>query len=250
MMSESATTEVVIIRAVQRESKRCSTLGELRSGIRSRLGLKRLPAGLNKKVPTYLRRFQALRAVTTNLSLAERLIRHRERKYIREAQRRFIPIGIDLEQLGFREVSLVEEAETDDGFKVALLRATGYTKYSKQKVFYRELTILAGQDDGGLWAVRVAGRCKSISQSINWLKPASVRRAEEEGRRVLRQGDVYIVESTVDCMHAVNLPVSHTWDSASRTLSHGQHAAIHVPFPAFVAIQSSIGGGVRRRGGD
>ena len=66
--------------------------------------------------------------------------------------------------------------------------------------------------------------------------PADVRHAMDpwpgapwKKRKVLRQGDVWILEQNRDNLKA--LPSTHVWDAATRTLSHNGHGVLHIPFP-------------------
>lgn len=112
---------------------------------------------------------------------------------------------------------------------------------------------LAGHDDSGYWAVRIPGTILLIDDALDWITPAAVRKAEAEGRQVLRQGDVYIAEKKRGPDHTRDLPWRHQWDAETRTLSHPQHPDIAIPFPfrAYAQRQlTSTSAGAGRRGGD
>jgi len=59
----------------------------------------------------------------------------------------------------------------------------------------KRIGILFGVDDGHLFSVRVPSTCESIEEAIEFLKPAKVKKAEQQGRKVVRQGEWFFVES-------------------------------------------------------
>jgi hypothetical protein len=112
---------------------------------------------------------------------------------------------------------------------------------------------LAGHDDSGYWAVRVPGTILGIDEALDWITPAAVQRAESQGRQVLRQGDVYLVEKRRGPDNTRDLPRRHYFDPETRTLSHSDHADLHIPWPfrAYAQRQlSSTSQGAFGRAGD
>jgi len=101
----------------------------------------------------------------------------------------------------------------------------GWKKYSRNTVYHCAKTYIAGVDNGQYWANQIPGTILTIDVALDWLKPAEVKRA----KKVLRQGDVFIIEKKKDCLGA--LPSSHAWNPETRTLTHKEHKHIHVPFP-------------------
>lgn len=120
-----------------------------------------------------------------------------------------------------------------------LLKVEGWRKYSRQfGARHAALAYLCGQDDNGPWAARVPSSVSTVVEALDSLIPAEVKRATQEGRAVLRQGDVFVIERKRDGMNAATLPAGHTWHPDTRTLYHDDgHGEIHVPFPA-IAIQN------------
>lgn len=55
------------------------------------------------------------------------------------------------------------------------------------------LSLLCGRSDGQDWAVRVPGTIQTIKAALDWITPASVRRAQAAGKEVHRQGDIYFI---------------------------------------------------------
>jgi hypothetical protein len=94
--------------------------------------------------------------------------------------------------------------------------------------------------------VRVPGTIYLVSQALEWVEPAAVRRARSRGKQVLRQGDVYFCQCARedDLQH---LPRSHRWDPDMRMSTHAQHAPLHVPFFCQIYRQKAYGMG-RGRG--
>ncbi len=94
---------------------------------------------------------------------------------------------------------------------------------------------LCGRDshvNGQVWAVRVPGTLGTVREALDWLTPGPVKKALSEGRRILRQGDVYLVEKKRGPDHVVALRgTRHVWEPQSRTLGHPEHGELHVPFP-------------------
>jgi hypothetical protein len=223
----------------------------IREAILAVLGATKLPAG-TASYPRLILRALTGRVVEKPVPLARRLRLYRCDRYLVEVQRRGLPTYLDLIKNGAEPLHLTDETTTADGYPVALLSAEGWADYSRRSTKrFRTLSILAGRDDAGYWAVRVPGTIGSVAAGLRWLEPAVVRKAREDGRRVLRQGDIFIVERTRDAMADTSLPSGHTWDAATRTLTHGAHAHLHVPFPALPVPQSTLpSNGIGRRRGD
>lgn len=156
-----------------------------------------------------------------------------------------------IEQVG-DSVYLRVMARTDG---LTLLGCDGWRQYSRQYGARRcSLRYLCGRDDNGRWAVRVPGTCDTVRAALAFVEPAAVQRARIDGRRILRQGDVYLVEQRTDNMDAL-AGTRHRWDAATRTLHHDDplapHAGLHVPFRARAHVQSVLRMGRangRRRG--
>lgn len=88
---------------------------------------------------------------------------------------------------------------------------------------------LCGRDDDQYFAVRVPGTLTSVAEALDYITPAEVRKARDEGRWVGRQGDVYLVELKAGRDNLRRLPRRHSWNAETRTLEHPQHAAVQVP---------------------
>lgn len=166
-------------------------------------------------------------------SLANRLNNYLASKYAKEIEARGGEVVIEEEN---RVVPLRVLDRTKDQ-NLLLLGADGWRKYGRMGKRHAAIAYLCGLDDNGSFAVRVPSTCKTVEQAVQAVEPAEVAHARANGRRVLRQGDVYIIEMLRDATRPADLPANHVWDAAERILRHqGGHEALAVPFPAkFVA---------------
>lgn len=224
-----------------------------RKALREHLGAPvNLPRGLGPRAEKALAAVVYARREPPEQSLEQRFEAHLARLILAEAERRGLPTDLDLAKAGSAQLRFIDRFMSD-GRLVVLIGADGWAEYSKRVGRYRRaLRLLGGVDDAGTWCVRVPGNIGSASYALAWLKPAVVRRAEADGLRVLRQGDVWIVEGRGrDRMDTIALPDAHRWDSETRMLHHEGHAPVAVPFPAIAIPQSTLAAsGVGRRRGD
>lgn len=230
---------------------RASAETRARDALLAQAGLERLPRGTGDLPRLLADAVVDARRALHQSSLVARLARRRRALYLQEADRRGLPTVLHLAKNPAQDLMMVSETRTQEGYHVGLLRAEGWAKYAGGVPASRaSLAILAGHDDAGLWAVRVPGTMTTAGAALAWLEPAEVRKARDAGKRVLRQGDVYVVERTRDAMGQGDLPAGHVWEPGSRTLVHDGHARLHVPFPARAFRQSTLAafGSGRRRG--
>jgi hypothetical protein len=177
-----------------------------------------------------------------------------------------------LKNIEHRELEIVDTGRSE-GRKVWLLRAEGWRYYSRRfGARPAHLAYLCGYDDAGAWAVRVPGTIERADEAVEWLTPATVTKARAAGKRVLRQGDVYAVETVRRCDGSgsyssdddwrvqctgvqvidVDGPGVHCWYPRARVLVHSDparpHRPLQVPYPArFVqqrAYQMGRGAGI------
>lgn len=129
-----------------------------------------------------------------------------------------------------------------------LVGCNGWRKYGS-KSWRATLRYVGGIDDNGAWAVRVPGTCDNVRSAMAWITPADVWQAQRSGRRVLRQGDIYAIETvkSSDGNGTEALGDSHHWDPETRTLSHDDgHAPVVIQYPVRFVRQRQLGMG---RGG-
>lgn len=150
---------------------------------------------------------------------------------------------------GRDENSLLRFLARDRARGLDLVGVDGWRQYSRRFGARRaSLRYLCGTDDNGPWAARVAGTCDTIEAALAYLTPAEVRWAEREGRQVLRQGDIWLVEARRDNLRA--LPRNHRWDAGRRVIAHeprrpgeAAHREVHCPWPVRAVPQSALGMG-------
>ncbi len=111
---------------------------------------------------------------------------------------------------------------------------------------------LVGRDEGRLWAVRVPGTVETVAEGLAWLEPAEVRRAREQGRGVLRQGDIYFIEMKrpgYENLAALE-GTRHAWNPETRTVIHPEHRTVQIPadWPGVKAVRQRALAPWRRRG--
>jgi hypothetical protein len=161
-----------------------------------------------------------------------------------------------------------------EGAWLTLLRVEGWRYYGGREGHHRAtLAYLCGRDDAGLWATRVPGTCTTVRAALDRLTPNDVTIAQfdarERGkrRRVLRQGDIYAVETNA-AHDTPSGPVgearrtsagvlfnSHVWDAETRMLMHvpaegeGRHAALYLPHPVRFVQQRTYAMGRGDSGG-
>lgn len=209
-----------------------------------------VPRGCGKRRDEIARRLADLRTRTAeHLPLSRRYDRYLVALYSAVIEARGGEIEIDEESrtIGLRVI------DRRDG--LVLLGCDGWRHYSRRFGARRaSLRYLCGTDDNGRWAVRVHGNIDTIGRALDFVEPAEVQRARSEGRRILRQGDVYLVEQARDNFAAL-AGTRHYWDASSRTLHHDDpdapHGALHVPYRAKAIVQSVLRmgrSGGRRRG--
>lgn len=169
------------------------------------------------------------------------------------------------------EINIVEKSkiknlhvvEWDKHRQQMLLSVHGFRHYSNSTPNWSvTISYICGIDDSGPWAVRVPGTTETIKQAIDFLEPAKVKKARKVGRRVIRQGDIYAVETgnKKDRASQDDLPWTHTWYHRSRLLMHDghvfanlfdpnnsesrthgrSHAPVCIPFPCEFVQQTAL----------
>lgn len=126
---------------------------------------------------------------------------------------------------------------------LVLLHASGWRQYAGQRSHRATLSYLCGHEDGQDWAVRVPGTITTVREALTWITPAEVQRARAAGRRVLRQGDVYAIETAKAHDGKGTLPERHAWDPGTRLLSHPEHPPLQLPYPVRFVPQRAYGMG-------
>lgn len=129
-----------------------------------------------------------------------------------------------------------------DGQPVLCGHVEGWHAYGRSPARYRAATYVGGFDDSGVWVVRVTSSATTVHAALAALVPAEVAKARGAGKRVVRQGDVYGVETTKahDAASGSVAWTRHVWDADARTLTHPEHATVRIPFPVRFVRQSVL----------
>jgi hypothetical protein len=172
---------------------------------------------------------------------ADRLVLDR---FEEEADRRYVYATVT-DKRGTAEPFRVADRADVGGHQLYLITTRGWQYYSSRvPARYRVMAWLYGTDDAGQWARRVPATATTVQAAIEAITPAVVSEARRSGRRVLRQGDIYAVETTAryDGAGLPDLPTSHVWHPDTRYLVHrpddgGKHRPTHVSFPCRFVLQ-------------
>lgn len=135
-------------------------------------------------------------------------------------------------------VETIKLAESRRGLR--LYELEGWKKYSRHTVYHTRFVYLAGIDRGVYWAIRCPSTVTNIAEALEYTTPAKVKKAKSEGRKVYRQGDVFIIEKKAGKDNLNGLPSSHSWDSVSRNLTHTTHKSVKIDFPFCIAVGKSV----------
>lgn len=86
---------------------------------------------------------------------------------------------------------------------------------------------LVGYEDGQWWIERIPRTIRTVAEAVAHITPADVRRARDEGRAVIRQGDVFLVALKRGQDNLRDLPRSHRLEAG--VLTHPQHGTVTLP---------------------
>lgn len=129
---------------------------------------------------------------------------------------------------------VLDVKETEKGFAVLV----HYKLFRSGLDFgrWREFNYLAGYEDGSTFIDRVSPQVKTVNEALEWLKPAEVRKAEVEGRIILRQGDVFFVELKTKKRKITDyfLPENHRING--NMVVHREHSTIVLPHLHFKPV--------------
>ena len=177
------------------------------------------------------------------------------KKFVNEIERRGGETVINHMPYGRSGWKHVEERELkcigqgkSEGKTVYLLGCDGYRYYSRRYGSGKAaLRYLAGKDDSGLWATRVPGTCESVKDAIDFIVPSVVPKARAKKLRVLRQGNLYLVETPKAKNHidadsdwyfaGLSEYGSHTYYKNARVICHPEHTALRVPPGRWQAVE-------------
>lgn len=124
-------------------------------------------------------------------------------------------------------------------------------EYSKRfGEWWQNAAYLCGKDDSGYWAMRVPSTCETVADAIKWAYPAAVLKAQAEGRRVWRQGDILAVELKAGKDNTDALRGTRHDFRATRYLVHPEHSPVRLPQSPVRFFQIRQISGASRRAGD
>jgi len=126
---------------------------------------------------------------------------------------------------------------------IALVTVEGWAQYSRRfGARYTKIVVLViyDRDTHTRRALRVGPSVETIDEALEYLKPAAVRRAEKEGKTVLRQGDFYFVPSRRPNYLALSGTRHEFRDGV---VYHPEHGALALPGPCRAYRQMAVVGG-------
>lgn len=130
----------------------------------------------------------------------------------------------------------------DPNRKLWLVYTSNYLyTYNNYKDIYRNRQWLCGKDDGGYFRHQIPCTIDNIDDALKWVTPAVVKKAIAGGKQVLRQGEVWFVETTRRCDNTDAIPQHHHWNPLTRDCTHDEHSLLHVPFNFRAYINKSMG---------
>jgi hypothetical protein len=154
-------------------------------------------------------------------------IKQTDRAFLEPFINNLVPGCSGSKYAGFKGNQKIEKAKNGDDEFFFLINIEGWHGYSKK--YFRKInrSALIVSDETGNHAVRVPPQL-DIFQAIKYLKPAAVKKAEAEGREVVRQGDVYFVESQKNNFKEISNSFHRVTETAE--VRHPQHNTLQLNF--------------------
>lgn len=134
---------------------------------------------------------------------------------------------------------ILDTQPTETGFAILVMCVVSKS-LQKYETVSRPIAFIAGYDDGSTFVERVPPRVKSVREALAWMRPAEVRKAEQEGRQVYRQGDVFFVELRTKARKITDysLPANHQVEVNGKVLvKHYEHSTLELPHPHFKPVR-------------
>lgn len=166
------------------------------------------------------------KSIDTKPTLAGRLNRRLTELALDAAQQ--LPAGAEAKHFDVRH--------REDG--LTLVVGSWWYEYSRRHGSRKhEVAILHGKEDGQRWSRRVPPSCATVTEALDYVRPAAVNAALADGREVLRQGDVWLVRlqrgrSNLDALRGTN----HELDGT--VLRHPEHGDVDLgeaPWRAYLS---------------
>lgn len=135
----------------------------------------------------------------------------------------------------------------DWGRAAAILEVEGWAQYSRSfGARYTRVVVLVvyDHDTHTRRAMRVGPQVSTVAQALDYLKPAAVKRAEQAGKKILRQGDFYFVPARRADFTAL---IGTRHEIRGNAVCHPEHGCLPLsgPMRAYrqMAVQGGWGGG-------
>jgi hypothetical protein len=129
--------------------------------------------------------------------------------------------------------------------KIYLVCTRGWAEYSRSfGNRYREFYTIVGWDkDNKRFFATPIGKVDTLAEALEWIKPAAVKKAEAEKKKVTRQGDMFIVERK---RYGRTHNGRHVYDEVNKQVIHPEHAPVKVDYPfTIIPVKSTEGIGGR-----
>jgi hypothetical protein len=127
-------------------------------------------------------------------------------------------------------------ASYDGKRRMALIKANGWCQYTRGYGTYINMCglVLFDEDSQEYRFLRVGPNVTTINEALEYIKPADVRKAESQGKYVIRQGDVYFVPSKKWNMNNIlgtNHKVEFSEDKKTCIIDHNTHNPVVLTSP-------------------
>lgn len=133
-----------------------------------------------------------------------------------------------------RHFTVIDRAEG-----LTLVAGNWWHEYSRRHGSrHHEVALLTGREDGQEWARRVPYRTYSVAGALDYVRPAEVNRAIETGRRVLRQGNIWLVQRARGSDDLSVLRGTRHEIGDDRVLRHPEHGEVDLTGAAWKAFES------------
>jgi hypothetical protein len=124
----------------------------------------------------------------------------------------------------------------------ALVRRSGWCQYSRNCGWFVNRLFLVGKDsDSGWFSVKVPASLETVESALEWMKPAPVKKAEQEKRKVARQGDWFFFQTKRNMKELVINDSSHLPRKTESCFevyhAKGEHNILILPGHNWKAVQ-------------
>lgn len=86
---------------------------------------------------------------------------------------------------------------TDKNKNMFVINRSYWWGYTAKKNYIIGASYLIGEDENQLFAVRIPQTITKIKEALNFITPREAKIAQEKGKEVYRQGDIFIVEKQI-----------------------------------------------------